>query len=142
MIKKSFVKSIRAEYLSLAITFLVVGMMTSTPLNLDFTKSLADIEKMGVKVIYLLIAGFSIAYITSIKLSKFSFIAARLITSAGIYMMFYPFLSLVSAIEEPSAWMAIGTLASIAIFSYVIGDLMCSKHSNYYKETVEDKASI
>lgn len=138
MIKKNFVKGIRAEYLSLAIALLVVGIMTSTPLNIDFSKSLADFEKMGVKVVYLLIAGFSLAYFSASKLSKISFIAARLITSAGIYMMFYPLLSLVSAIEEPSAWMAIGTLMSIAIFSYVIGDYMCSKHSNYYKETIKE----
>lgn len=126
MTKKSFVKNIRAECLSLAIGLLIVGLMTSAPLNLDFSKTLADLEKMGVKVIYLLIAGFAIAYITAIKLSKISFITARFITSAGIYMMFYPFLSLVSAIEEPSGLMAVGTLMSIAIFSYVIGDLMCS----------------
>lgn len=138
MIEKSFVKGIRSEYLSLAIALLVVGIITSTPLNLDFTKSLADFEKMGVKIVYLLIAGFALAYFSARKLSKISFIAARLTTSAGVYMMFYPFLSLVSAIKEPSAWMAIGTLMSIAIFSYVIADFMCSKHSNYYNETTEE----
>jgi hypothetical protein len=72
------------------------------------------------------------------KLSKMPLLTARFITSAGIYMMFYPFLSFVSAIEEPSAWMALGTLMSIAIFSYVIAGIMCTKNSNYYKETTEE----
>lgn len=123
----SFIKSNRVEYLCLAIGLLTVGLMTSAPLNLDFTKSLVDLEKMGIKILYLLILGFAIAYFSAKKLSEISFEVARLITSAGIYMIFYPFLSLVSAIEEPSSWMAVGALMSVAIFSYVIGDFMCSK---------------
>jgi hypothetical protein len=138
MAKKIFVKNIRAEYLSLAIGLLVVGLMTSTPLNLDFSKSFGDFEKMGVKVIYLVASGLAIAYITSIKLSRFSFQAARFITSAGVYMIFYPCLSFVSAIEEPSGWMAVGSLMSIAIFSFVIADIMCAKHSSSYKDMTEE----
>jgi hypothetical protein len=138
MTRKTFVKNIRAEYLSLAIGLLVVGLMTSTPLNLDFTKSFDDFEKMGIKVIYLLIGGFAIAYFTAKTISKISHIAARLISSAGVLMMFYPFLSLISAIEEPSGWMVVGTLMSIAIFSYVIADVICAKHSSYYKEMTEE----
>lgn len=96
MTRNAFIKNIRAEYLSLAIGLLVVGLMTSTALNLDFTKSLIDLEKMGVKMIYLLIGGFAIAYFAATKLSKISHIAARLITTTGILMMFYPFLSLIN----------------------------------------------
>lgn len=135
MNRKSLIRGIRIEYLSLAIALLIVGLMTSTPLNLDFSKSYADFEKMGVKTIYLLLGGFAVAYLTAKNLSKISHIAARFIASAGIFLIFYPFLSLVSAIEKPSGWMVIGVLGSVAIFSFVIADLMCAKYSNHYKET-------
>lgn len=39
MTKNSFVKSIRTDYLSLAIGLLVIGLMTSAPLNLDFNRN-------------------------------------------------------------------------------------------------------
>jgi hypothetical protein len=138
MTEMSFVRKIRAEYLSLAIGFLIIGLITSTPLNLDFAKSLADLEKMGIKIVYLLIGGITIAYLAINKLSTFSHLAARFVASIGVFMLFYPFLSLVSAIEKPSVWMALGTLTSISIFSYVIADFLSAKRSLYYKKVTEE----
>ncbi|MDI4652540.1 MULTISPECIES: hypothetical protein [Pseudoalteromonas] len=35
-------------------------------------------------------------------------------------------------------WMTMGVLNGFAIFSYVIGGLMCLKYSNFYQKTTEE----
>lgn len=85
-----------------------------------------------------MISGIAIAYLAINKLSTISHLAARYVASIGIFMLFYPALSLVTAIEEPSVWMVLGTPISVCIFSYVIADYLSAKSSHHYKKVTEE----
>lgn len=117
---------IKLELLALAIGFIIVGFLTSQPLNLDLSKTVSDWSQMGIKIpLYVFSGGVILALGGAV--AKKSKEWARMICTGGFYLMLNPLLALVSAVENVSGLLAVGSIASLCCFAYLAADLITNR---------------